>query len=88
MVEYSITEPITLKEKPMAQRTFHIELRCIGVDDDKKFAAIKKAAQLAAKQLHAQAMLVCDSATPPQIILYGEDFINGKKEIEATTDEE
>lgn len=69
----------------MAQKTFHIELRCIGVDDEVKFNAIKKAAQAAARQLHAQAMLVCGGDTPPQIILYGEDFINGKKELEGGT---
>jgi len=72
----------------MAQKTFHIELRCVNVDDDKKFNSIKKAAQKAARQLHAQAMLVCAGDTPPQILLYGEDFINGRKEIEAGSDEE
>jgi hypothetical protein len=68
----------------MAQKTFHIELRCINVDDPAKFEAIKKATQQAARQLHAQAMLVCAADTPPQIIIYGEDFISGKKEIEQT----
>jgi len=69
----------------MAQKTFHIELRCIGVDDEAKFEAIKKAARMAAKQQHAQAMLVCAADSPPQIMLYGEDFINGKKEIEQSS---
>ena len=71
----------------MAQKTFHIELRCVDVDDPKKFDAIKKAAQIAARQLHAQAMLVCAGQTPPQILLYGEDFINGKKEIETAVED-
>lgn len=85
IIEYSVSSEAPSKRKghgKMAQKTFHIELRCIGVDDEEKFNAIKRAAQSAARQLHAQAMLVCAADSPPQIILYGEDFINGKKEIE------
>lgn len=67
----------------MAQKTFHIELRCVNVDDPVKFESIKKAVQRAARALHAQAMLVCAGDSPPQILLYGEDFIQGKKEIDA-----
>lgn len=70
-----------------SQKTFHIELRCVGVDDPAKFEAVKKATQSAARQLHAQAMLVCAADSPPQIIIYGEDFIHGKKEIDAGTDD-
>jgi hypothetical protein len=38
--------------------------------------------------LHAQATIVCAGQSPPQIILYGEDFIYGKKEIELGADDE
>lgn len=71
----------------MAQKTFHIELRCMNVDDAQRFETLKKAAQKAARELHATAMLVCGGETPPQILLYGEDFINGKEEIAKTKDE-
>jgi hypothetical protein len=66
----------------MAQKTFHIELRCNDVDDPKKFDAVKRAVSRAASTLHAQATLICAGQSPPQIILYGEDFKMGKREIE------
>ena len=69
------------------RRHFHIELRCVNVDDPLKFEALKKAAQASARMLHAQAMLVCAGDSPPQILIYGEDFISGKKEIEAGAEE-
>lgn len=70
----------------MSQKTFHIELRCPGVKDADMYETLKKAAQRAARELHATAMLVCATDTPPQIMLYGEDFLNGKKELEASKD--
>ena len=66
----------------MAQKTFHLELRCVDVDDPKKFDAVKQALKKAGRTLHAQALLICAGQSPPQIILYGEDFVMGKKEIE------
>lgn len=66
----------------MAQKTFHIELRCMNVPNEEVFNTVKKAAQRAARELHATAMLVCPGDTPPQILLYGEDFLTGKEEIE------
>lgn len=89
MAEFSLYDNTPLKgETTVAQKTFHIELRCVNVDDPVKFEALKKAAQGAARILHAQAMLVCASDSPPQILIYGEDFISGKKEIEAGTADE
>jgi hypothetical protein len=70
----------------MSQKTFHIELRCMNVKDNDQFEAVKKAAQRAARELHATAMLICGSDTPPQIMLYGEDFLNGKKELDSAKD--
>jgi hypothetical protein len=66
----------------MAQKTFHIELRCINVDDPKKLEAVKKATSRAASTLHGQAMLICGGTTPPQIVIYGEDWKMGKQEID------
>jgi len=68
-----------------AQKTFHIELRCMNVDSDEKFESLKKVAQQAARTMHAAAMLLCPGETPPQILLYGEDFLNGREEIEKAT---
>jgi len=70
----------------MAQKTFHIELRCTNVENAEVFNQVKKAAQRAARELHATAMLICGGETPPQIMLYGEDFINGKKELDHAKD--
>jgi hypothetical protein len=66
----------------MAQKTFHIELKCINVDDPEKLEAVKRATSRAASTLHAQAMLICGGTTPPQIVIYGEDWKLGKKEID------
>jgi hypothetical protein len=66
----------------MAQKTFHIELKCINVDDPEKLEAVKKATSRAASTLHAKAMLICGGPTPPMIVIYGEDFRMGKKEID------
>lgn len=65
----------------MAQKTFHIELRCINIPDEAVFNVVKEAAKRAARELHAAAMLVCPGETPPQILLYGEDFLSGKEDI-------
>jgi hypothetical protein len=60
----------------------------MNVDNDEKFNSLKKLAQQAARTMHAGAMLVCGSETAPQILLYGEDFLNGKEEIDKGVAEE
>jgi len=70
------------------QKTFHIELRCMNVDNDEKFETLKKLAQKAARTMHAGAMLVLAGQTPPEILLYGEDFLNGREEIESAVGKE
>jgi hypothetical protein len=61
----------------------------MNVDDPEKFESLKKVAQRAARTMHGAAMLILGSQTPPKVILYGEDFINGIEEIESAvgTDE-
>ena len=70
-----------------SQKTFHIELRCMNVDTDEKFESLKKVAKKAARTMHGAAMLVLAGDTPPQILLYGEDFISGREEIEDISEE-
>lgn len=64
------------------QKTFHIELRCMNVDSAEKFDSLQKAIARAARTVHAQAMLVLSGTTPPLILIYGEDFLKGREEID------
>jgi len=65
----------------MASKAFHIELRVSNVDDNEKMLALRKALQNAGRQLHASAMLIVGTNPEPEIILFGEDFTEGKDEI-------
>lgn len=70
----------------MAMKAFHIELRVTNVEDTERLLAIRKALQAAGRQLHAAAMLICggeEKDNEPEIILYGEDFSEGREEIAA-----
>lgn len=65
----------------MATKAFHIELRVSGVDSADRMQALTEALQAAGRQLHAAATLICSDAAPPEIMLYGEDFVEGKQDI-------
>jgi hypothetical protein len=58
----------------------------MNVDDEEKYESLKKVAKKAARTLHGAAMLVLAGQTPPDIIIYGEDFINGREELGAMDD--
>lgn len=64
-----------------SHKTFHIEVRCMNVDSDEKLEQMKIAVARAARSLHGKAMLVLGSQTPPQVLIYGEDFLHGQQEI-------
>ena len=66
----------------MSSKAFHLECRVTNVDDPEKLLAMRKALQNAGRQLHAAAMLICGSNPEPEIILFGEDFTEGKTDIE------
>lgn len=65
----------------MAIKAFHIELRVTGIDSHERMKAITEALQEAGRQLHAAAMLIAGDNPPPEIMLYGEDFIEGRTDI-------
>jgi hypothetical protein len=65
----------------MATKAFHIEVRVSGVDSKERMEALIEAVQAAGRQLHAAATLICGDATPPEIMLYGEDLREGKTDI-------
>jgi hypothetical protein len=65
----------------MATKRFHIELEIVGIDSNDRMQAIVEAVQEAGRQLHAAATLICGDASPPKIMLYGEDFSEGKTDI-------
>lgn len=65
----------------MATKAFHIELRVAAVDSQERMQAITEALQRAGRQLHADVMLIVGDQAPPEIMLYGEDFVEGKQEI-------
>lgn len=74
----------------MAMKAFHIELRLTNVDDPERLLAVRRALQAAGRQLHASAMLICkgeDRDNDPEIILYGEDFAQGRDDIAASDPE-
>jgi len=65
----------------MAIKAFHIELRVSGIDSAERMKAITEALQVAGRQLHASAMLIAGDNPPPEIMLYGEDFVEGRTDI-------
>jgi len=65
----------------MAVKTFHIELRCPGVSDPKKIAALKESVRVSARNLFGMAVLVTGNDTPPAIACYSEDFLSGQEDI-------
>jgi hypothetical protein len=69
----------------MATKAFHIEVQVSGVDSADRMQAMVEAVQAAGRQLHAAATLICGDATPPKIMLYGEDFVEGKTDIKLGT---
>lgn len=64
----------------MATKVFHIELRVTDVDTDERMKALRQAVQAAGRTLVAKATLICNG-TEPEIVLYGEDFAEGKDDI-------
>ncbi len=65
----------------MASKAFHIELRVSNVDDPERLKAVRQAVQTAGQELHAAVVLICGEQTEPEIVLYGEDFREGKVEM-------
>jgi hypothetical protein len=65
----------------MATKAFHIEVRVQGVDSADRMQALIEAVQAAGRQLHAAATLICGDHAPPEIMLYGEDFVEGRTDI-------
>ncbi len=61
------------------QRSFTIELR-VDFSDNEKMDHMKKAAQIAARHMLAQAALIKD-AVNPQIVVFSDDFFSGHQEI-------
>ena len=70
-----------LQGEIMATSKFRIEMEVSGIDSQERMNALIEALQMAGRQLHAQAMLICGDATPPKVELSGEDLIEGTKEI-------
>jgi len=65
----------------MATKVYHIELRCPGVSDEAKLAALKESVRVSARNLFGMALLVMGNDTKPAIAAYSEDFITGQDEI-------
>ncbi len=72
----------------MATKAFHIELRVTNIDTDDRMVAIRKALQEAGRTLHAKSLLICGSEPMPEILLYGEDFVEGRTDIATKSDDE
>lgn len=72
----------------MASKAFHIELRVSNIDDKERLLAIRRSLQQAGRDLHAAAKLICGDSCDPEIILFGEDFADGKADIELGSHEE
>jgi hypothetical protein len=66
----------------MASKAFHIELRVSNVDDPDKLKELHKALQECGQQLYAMTILICGETVEPEITLFGEDFAEGKVEID------
>lgn len=72
----------------MATKAFHIELRVQNVDDPEKLDAITKSLQEAGRGLLAATVLITGATPAPEIILYGEDFADGRVDVPLGAEED
>jgi hypothetical protein len=70
----------------MATRTFGLEIKVMNVDTPERMEAVRTAMRRVAKQAFAACILICGDDPVPEIIVYQDDFENGRVDYDLTDD--
>lgn len=72
----------------MASKAFHIEIRVSNIEDPERLLAMRQSLQRTGRILFSEYKLIAGDSCDPEIILYGEDFTDGKQEITVQDEDE